>query len=54
MKHDLMEFVVSIIAVLLGLIAGKYIAVQLAAAKVPISAGDPIVVALPGKAGTNG
>lgn len=52
MKTDFIEFLVSVVGVLVGLAVGKQVAVWLAQANVPISSGDPLVVNLPGKGET--
>ena len=48
-EHSLSHFLVTVIAVLLGLIVAKYIAVFLSGAGIPIAAGDPKPKTLPGQ-----
>lgn len=45
-EFDGMEFLVTVLAIVVGFVAGKLISVALAKAGVPIAAGDPIPVPL--------
>jgi hypothetical protein len=44
------EFFVTVIAVLIGFVIAKYISKFLASTGVPIAAGDPVPLTLPGQA----
>jgi hypothetical protein len=46
MKIDWVQFLVTIIAVLVGLVLGKYVSKALASVGVPIAAGNPIPMPL--------
>lgn len=45
-----LEFFVTVIAVLIGFVVGKYIAKALMGTGIPIAAGDPVPLTLPGQA----
>jgi hypothetical protein len=48
-EHGAAHFLVTVLAVLVGLIAGKFVSKFLHDAGVPIAAGDPIPKTLPGQ-----
>jgi len=47
-KRTLAEFGITVLAILLGLVAGKFFSQGLASVGVPIDSGNPRPVALPG------
>lgn len=46
-KHDIHEFLITVFAVMVGLVAGKFLSQLLAKTGVPISSNDPLIVSLP-------
>jgi hypothetical protein len=51
-QEHIMEFLATVAAVLVGLIAGKMISAALGKTGVPISANDPLIIPLPGTSKT--
>jgi hypothetical protein len=45
-----LEFIVTVIAILIGFVIGKYIAKAISGTGLAIAAGDPIPLTLPGQA----
>ena len=48
-EYTVSHFLITVVAVLVGLIAAKYISVFLNGAGVPIAAGNPVPKTLPGQ-----
>lgn len=48
-RHDIHEFLVTVLAIMAGLIAGKFLSQALGKTGVPISSNDPLIVSLPQK-----
>lgn len=46
-RDTIIEFLVTVLAIALGLIAGKMVSKLLATTGVPISSNDPLIMALP-------
>jgi hypothetical protein len=48
-EYSVSHFLLTVFAVLLGLVVAKYISVFLSQAGIPIAAGDPVPKTLPGQ-----
>jgi hypothetical protein len=46
-RHDMYEFLVTVLAIMAGLVAGKFLSQLVGKTGVSISSNDPLIVALP-------
>jgi hypothetical protein len=46
--RSILEFVVTVVAIIIGLVLGKFASQMIAKAGIPIAAGNPIPVTIPG------